>query len=715
MGWNLNGVVPAIVLRTMEREDIFKPVVQSQDIPCDTIVDLGEHEKEEDVKQSSSSKRAYKKKRKKWKVKRKKRLPHPDVKHRDVKQAHNPRIMDRQAIDVNQHYMRKRRQNEPGEIRKIRHQTPARRAMPWCAARRTTRNVKVILRDLRVAQYIPTRRAGELSKQGKFSDICASRRPCYAPRRRKFEKLKCNGHLRVAQDSLARRAGNWPERELTWGERFVQNNLGYMAPTSEKFFRDVNRDRYLKLKSLKINQEKGFKDGLRELSAIYGELERRGWLRFNELMERGKAKENLDIVREFYVNAFQGDVNRKVYVRGVLVDYSGDAINRLLRTVRVQECAYMPLSNTCSSMLIRERKEIRSFVGRPSAPWYKYYGGSAPTKIHIHHFNPIGRAWAEWVMHNLAPVANITEIQLPNALLVKMIMDQSDIDLGEILSMDIRKIARVERPGVRLGHCNLIFALCKARGVPELDEDADILPVAPLTLIYFRTFRSSPVPAAEREQFVEEEDPDEDHEGDEVEDYLNDNVNENEGRDQEEDALMAEIDGFEGVSQHHEAPQCGYHYTHHEDELARMLHELDLYRSTGATHIYYNQQGALYRDAMRYREEHPPPSDYELYPTRGEWENYVHNDRERYEGMILRRSREWERSYLAHNPPMGTFGQSGYVPQGEEGPSHGYGDAEENPNLFCDVSDFGFGNVDEANVRSETNPDAPNPPSRTPQ
>ncbi|GAU43677.1 hypothetical protein TSUD_302400 [Trifolium subterraneum] len=92
LGLNLNGVVPAIVLHNMEREDILKPMVQSQDIPRATIVDLGEHEvmnsfetdmvndvppsiesisvhenqeKEEDVKQSSSSKRAYKKNRKK--------------------------------------------------------------------------------------------------------------------------------------------------------------------------------------------------------------------------------------------------------------------------------------------------------------------------------------------------------------------------------------------------------------------------------------------------------------------------------------------------------------------------------------------------------------------------------------------------------------------------------------------------------------------------
>jgi hypothetical protein len=297
-----------------------------------------------------------------------------------------------------------------------------------------------------------------------------------------------------------------------------------------------------------------------------------------------------------------------------------------------------------------------------------------------------------------------------------MIMDQSDIDLGEILSMDIRKIARFERPSVRLGHCNLIYALCKTLGVPELDEDAEILPVAPLTLSYFRTFRSSPVPAAEREQFVEEEDPDEDREGDEVEDYLNDNVNENdhEGRDKEEDALMAEIDGFEGVSQQ-QAPQGGFHYTHHEDELARMLHELNLYKSTGANHIYYNQQGSLYQEAMRYREEHPPPSDYEMYPTRGEWEAFLHDDRVRYEGIMGRRSREWERNYMFHHPPASPHGGPSYAPHAAFGASQEYDVGVENPNLSFDVTDFGLRYDHEGNVRNLASPDASNPPSRTPQ
>ncbi|GAU41074.1 hypothetical protein TSUD_284440 [Trifolium subterraneum] len=260
--------------------------------------------------------------------------------------------------------------------------------------------------------------------------------------------------------------------------------------------------------------------------------------------------------------------------------------------------------------------------------------------------------------------------------------------INKFIQVTQESIARVERPGVRLGHCNLIFALCKTLGVPELDKDAEILPVAPLTLSYFRTFRSSPVPAAEIEQFVEEEDPDEDREGDEVENYLNDNVNENEneGRDQEEDALMAEIDGFEGVSQQ-QAPQGGFHYSHHEDELARMLHELDLYKSTGPT----------------------------IYTTISKWEAFLHDDRVRYEGIMGRRSREWERNYMFHHPPASPHGGPSYAPHAAFGASQEYDVGVENPNLSFDVTDFGLRYDHEGNVRNLASPGASNPPSRTPQ
>ncbi|GAU10708.1 hypothetical protein TSUD_424720, partial [Trifolium subterraneum] len=224
--------------------------------------------------------------------------------------------------------------------------------------------------------------------------------------------------------------------------------------------------------------------------------------------------------------AYQGDANRKVYVRGVLVDYSGDAINRFLRTRRVNQCAYMPLYHNVASMSYRERKEVRSYVGRPLAPWYKYYGSSTPTKIYIHHFRPVGRAWADWIMHNVVPVVNTAEIQIYNALLIKMIMDQSDIDLGELLSMDIRRTSQIEKPSFQLGHCNLITALCRDLHVPELDGDGVFYHVAPLTVESYRSFSADPVPEAERAKFVEEVDPEAD---DEVDEYFNDNEQEKAG------------------------------------------------------------------------------------------------------------------------------------------------------------------------------------------
>ncbi|GAU40559.1 hypothetical protein TSUD_367620 [Trifolium subterraneum] len=541
-----------------------------------------------------------------------------------------------QSFKVSQYYMRMRRQNG-AEIQKN-------STSDSCASHQAMVRAAPYYRKNQGASQTPVRCAGKKTTAPSQEE----------PKKRRLTRAHSKGGGSSSRHEPPPPSPPVEEaQELTWAETFVRNNRGYSAPVSEKFFRELNRTRYLKLKSLKINQEKGFKNGLREVSGVYGELERKGWLVFNGLMERDKMTANLEVVREFFANAFQGDANCKVYVRGVLVNYSGEAINR-------------------------------------------YYGGSTPTKIHIHHFFPIGRAWAEWVMHNIAPVANTAEIQLPNALLLKMIMDQSDIDLGELLSMDIRKIVKCERPSVRLGHCNLITALCRALHVPELVEDAEVLP-------------------ADRAKFVEEEDLEEDHEGEEdVNDYLNQNENVNEGGVQEEDELMAEIDGFEGVQQQHE-PQGGFHYTHHEDELARILHELDLYKSTGANHIYYNQQGSLYQEAMRYREEHPPPSDYEMYPTRGEWETFLQHDKARYEGIIGRRSREWERNYMTHHPPASPHGEPSFAPQADYGPSQDYGVGGDNPNLSFDVTDFGLRYDNEGNVRHLTSPDASNPPSWTPR
>ncbi|MCI68188.1 hypothetical protein A2U01_0089447, partial [Trifolium medium] len=76
--------------------------------------------------------------------------------------------------------------------------------------------------------------------------------------------------------------------------------------------------------------------------------------------------------------------------------------------------------------------------------WLKYSGGERPTKIRLGDFKPIARAWGEWVARNVIPLDNWSEYQLENAVLIKLIMESEDINLGYLLQQDIKRIASSE-------------------------------------------------------------------------------------------------------------------------------------------------------------------------------------------------------------------------------------------------------------------------------
>ncbi|MCI28656.1 hypothetical protein A2U01_0049858, partial [Trifolium medium] len=112
---------------------------------------------------------------------------------------------------------------------------------------------------------------------------------------------------------------------------------------SDRFYREECKKRYVHIQKFKMLQEKGFCEGLPEIPAINQELKNRKWLKFNAMMEKGKFIGNPRLVREFYANAYhkKGAVTDfKVYVRGKLVEYSDDEINRLLGAVVPRQCMF---------------------------------------------------------------------------------------------------------------------------------------------------------------------------------------------------------------------------------------------------------------------------------------------------------------------------------------------------------------------------------------
>ncbi|MCI87984.1 hypothetical protein A2U01_0109270, partial [Trifolium medium] len=68
-----------------------------------------------------------------------------------------------------------------------------------------------------------------------------------------------------------------------------------------------------------------------------------------------------------------------------------------------------------------------------------------------------------------------------NAVGVKCIMEGSPINVGGWISGSIDAIVNHTGKTFSLGHCNLITALCRAKGVPEVDDEYR-LPIRALVL-----------------------------------------------------------------------------------------------------------------------------------------------------------------------------------------------------------------------------------------
>ncbi|MCI49613.1 hypothetical protein A2U01_0070857, partial [Trifolium medium] len=59
------------------------------------------------------------------------------------------------------------------------------------------------------------------------------------------------------------------------------------------------------------------------------------------------------------------------------------------------------------------RREVKDAVCRPGTPWFN---SARPTKIQLTSFKPVARAWAEFFVKSIEPIANSSEYQIDNAL-----------------------------------------------------------------------------------------------------------------------------------------------------------------------------------------------------------------------------------------------------------------------------------------------------------
>ncbi|CAJ2645118.1 unnamed protein product [Trifolium pratense] len=342
------------------------------------------------------------------------------------------------------------------------------------------------------------------------------------------------------------------------------------------FISAVHEKRYTKIQTFTINQEKGFgEDLLKGVAELGNEVKSRGWEKFNKLMIKDEINPGNQMwAREFFANAYLPDQplfpEYVSVVRGVKVSYSFETINNLLGCAAGGVCELLRDRERIDKSGIEVREELKNIVCRPGAMWLAHSAASLPRRLSLTSFNPIHRAWGEFWLKNVRVVGNNSEIQLDNAYAVRLLVEGKYINLGYWLQKDLHEIANHPNPTFTLGHCNLIAALCRANNVPMNVQEGDLHPVRPLSLSYFiKKFERGPI-----------------------------------------------------VPRAQDPPR----YSHDINQLASMLHQMEISQYSGLPNLYFDTASSMYTEAMAYRSTFPPPTFGTLYSVDTDWE--AHQARE---------------------------------------------------------------------------------------
>ncbi|PNX83054.1 hypothetical protein L195_g039092 [Trifolium pratense] len=387
-------------------------------------------------------------------------------------------------------------------------------------------------------------------------------------------------------------------------------------PVNNRFLSEVHQARYTKIRTFTINQEKGFgEDLLKGVAELGDAIKSRKWGKFNRLMTKDEDNPGSQMwVREFLANAYLPD--KPLFpeyfsvVRGVRVNYSAEHINVLLGCRVRAACEFVPEKERIENADLVAREELKNVVCRSGARWLPHSAASLPTRLSLTSFNPIHHAWGEFWLKNVRVVGNSSEIQIDNVSDVQLLAEGRFIDLGLWLQKDLHEMANHPSPTFTLGHCNLIAALCRANNVLMAVQEGDLHPICPLSLSYFnKNFERGPLVPRGEGNAAREEATREEEEINQFEDGIH------------PDQHGVPVNEPQGVPE--QPPPL---YTHDINQLASMLHQMEISQYSGLPNLYFDTSSLMYSEAMSYRSTFPPPTFDTLYPIDTEWE--AHQARE---------------------------------------------------------------------------------------
>ncbi len=200
---------------------------------------------------------------------------------------------------------------------------------------------------------------------------------------------------------------------------------------------------------------------------IWNNIRARGW---SEFCAQPKMA-IVPIVREFYANAPEHD-NRKVFVRGKQVSFSGKAINKFFKLPDFERDEYTEFIGKQI-----DYQEIIQEIAVPGTQW-KFTDDRPVT------FKSLGltrecKAWYYFLGARLMPVRHFSDITKEKAVLLYCLVTGKSLDVGKFMSSHI--VQCYKHQTMSLFYPSLITALCVAAGVQFGAEDESLAPMAALT------------------------------------------------------------------------------------------------------------------------------------------------------------------------------------------------------------------------------------------
>ncbi|RYQ84262.1 hypothetical protein Ahy_B10g103376 [Arachis hypogaea] len=183
------------------------------------------------------------------------------------------------------------------------------------------------------------------------------------------------------------------------------------------------------------------------------------------------------LIHEFYTNVireFDDEEPYMSYVRGVTVDFSPNAINRVLKVKlkRFKQASYKKRVENDPRYV-----DVLGDLCKVGTDWVLDSQGQ-PLKLRRGDLIPQAKEWHDIVRRSLISTSNNSEVTVNRAIMIHCIMKGGEINVGEIIAKNIIDIAQKVKQDSWIGYPSTILRLCEEARVPLKEfEETDVVSI----------------------------------------------------------------------------------------------------------------------------------------------------------------------------------------------------------------------------------------------